>query len=102
MLLFGGVALHRPDLVALGAPLLRWLLVHLAGPGGGRVRVRLRGAASTLLEDQGTDARVWVSAPSVTELFTVSYASGEWLGSPDPGTQSSARTPTARRRSSSG
>jgi uncharacterized protein (DUF58 family) len=82
-LLFGGIALHRPDLVALAAPLLAWLLVHLGRPGSGPMRVRLRGAAGTLFEDQGTYARVRVTPPAGTDLLTVSFVPGEWLGSPD-------------------
>lgn len=85
VLVFGGVALHRPDLLALGAPLLVWLLVQLARTGGGPLRVRLRGAAATLLEEQSTFARVRASVPEGSELLTVSYVPGEWLASPDPG-----------------
>jgi uncharacterized protein (DUF58 family) len=84
VLLFGGVALHRPDLIALGAPLLVWLLVQVARAGEGQLRVRLRGAAATLLEDQGTLARARIATPAGTDLLTVSYVPGEWLGSPDP------------------
>jgi uncharacterized protein (DUF58 family) len=82
-LLFGGVALHRPDLVALAAPLLTWLLVHLGRLGGGPLRVRLRGTASTLLEEQGSYARVRVTPPAGTDLLTVNFVPGDWLTSPD-------------------
>lgn len=82
-LLFGGVALHRADLVALAAPLLTWLLFHAGRLGSGRLQVRLRAAASTLLEDQGTYARVRVTPPAGTDLLTVSFVPGDWLTSPD-------------------
>lgn len=84
VLLFGGIALHRPDLVALAAPLLTWLLIHLGRAGRGELRVRLGGAAGTLLEDQGTFARVRATAPPGTDVLTVSFVPGDWLATPDP------------------
>jgi uncharacterized protein (DUF58 family) len=79
VLLFGAVALHRPDLLALAIPLVTWLAAQLVRPGGGDLRVAVRSAASTLLEDQATTARVRVTAPRATDALTISFVPGEWL-----------------------
>ncbi len=92
-LAFGSIALHRPDLIALAAPLLAWLLFHVGRAGGGSLHVRLRGAASTLLEDQSTHARVRVTAPPGADLLSVNLAPGEWLRSRDALTRVAAAEP---------
>jgi uncharacterized protein (DUF58 family) len=78
-LVFGAVALHRPDLLALAIPLLTWLAAYLVRPSGGRPSVSVRPAANTLLEDQATTARVRVTAPRTTDALTVSFVPGKWL-----------------------
>ena len=78
-LIFGAVALHRPDLLALAIPLLTWLAAYLVRPSGGRLSVSVRPAANTLLEDQATTARVRITAPRTTDALTVSFVPGKWL-----------------------
>ncbi|MGN6608733.1 MAG: DUF58 domain-containing protein, partial [Jatrophihabitans sp.] len=60
-------------------PLLTWLAAQLARRPGGDLRVSVRPASSTLLEDQATTVRVRVTAPRVTDALTVSFVPGEWL-----------------------
>ena len=78
-LLFAGVALHRPDLIALAVPLLAWVALDIWRPGHGEVQVGLRPAASALLEDQATHAVTRVAAPAGTDLLSASFVPGEWL-----------------------
>ena len=78
-LLFGAVALQRPDLLALALPLLTWLAAQLVRPAAGDLKALVRPAASTLLEDQATAVRVRVDAPPATDAVTVSFVPGEWV-----------------------
>lgn len=84
-LLLLGVALHRPDLIALAAPLLAGLAINALRPGAGRLSAVLRPAASTLFEQQGTAARVVVQTPGGTEALTVSFVPGQWLAAVERG-----------------
>jgi uncharacterized protein (DUF58 family) len=79
VLLFAGVALHRPDLIALAAPLLCWLAVQLARPGPGKLAADVRPAASTLFENQATAVVARVETPRGTDALTVSFVPGPWL-----------------------
>jgi uncharacterized protein (DUF58 family) len=85
VLLFAGVALHRPDLIALAAPLLCWLGVHLARPGAGRLAVDVRSAASTLFENQATAVVARVDTPRGTDALTASFVPGPWIATQHSG-----------------
>ncbi|HEY2299247.1 MAG TPA: DUF58 domain-containing protein [Jatrophihabitans sp.] len=82
-LLFAGVALHRPDLVALAVPPLAWVALNLWRPGPGELQVTLRPAAGALLEDQATHAVARVTPPAGTQLLTTSFVPGAWLAPVD-------------------
>src|SRR5579875_1402125 len=84
-LLLLGVALHRPDLIALAAPLLAGLAINALRPGAGRLDVSLRPAASTLFEQQGTSARAAISTPNGTDAVTASFVPGQWLAAVERG-----------------
>jgi uncharacterized protein (DUF58 family) len=84
-LLFIAVTVQRPDLIVLAAPLLGYLAVNLGRPGGGELRVRLRPAATTLLEEQSTTALARASVPDGTDLVTVTFGAGPWVAPAGPG-----------------
>jgi uncharacterized protein (DUF58 family) len=90
VLLLGGVALHRPDLIALAAPLLIWLAVQLSRPGPGALHATVRPAASTLFEGQGTTALGALEVPAGTELLTASFVPGDWISLGESGDRVSA------------
>ncbi len=83
-LLFLAVVAQRPDLVALAAPILAYLAVNLGRAGAGELRVRLRPAASTLLEEQSTTARATASVPAGTDLVSFAIGPGPWLDPAGP------------------
>lgn len=78
-LLFLAVALHRPDLAVIAAPLLVSLAVNLSRQPGNGVTARLRANPSTLLEDQGTTLRLRVTAPESADLVQTRSRAGAWL-----------------------
>jgi uncharacterized protein (DUF58 family) len=79
LLLFLAVALHRPDLVVIAAPLVISLVVNLARRPGTGVSAVLRAHASTLLEDQGTTLTLRVTAPESADLVRTTTRAGAWM-----------------------
>jgi uncharacterized protein (DUF58 family) len=87
-LLFLAVAMHRPDLVVLAAPVLTGLVVNLVASlvprRDAELSATFQSAASTLFEDQGTVLRLKVAAPAGSEVLTASVSPGRLLALTDP------------------
>ncbi|MDQ2751199.1 MAG: DUF58 domain-containing protein [Actinomycetota bacterium] len=79
LLLFLAVALHRPDLIVIAAPVTAGLVMNLARRPGSGVRALLRADAGTLLEDQVTTLTLRVSAPESVDLIQATTRAGTWM-----------------------
>ena len=79
----GGVALHRPVLVALGLPLLIWLALQIIRPGDGSCARRC-GARRSSCEDQADRHPASGSTHRATDFLTASFLAGEWLAAIGP------------------
>lgn len=78
-LLFGAVALHRPDLVVLAAPLAAGLAVNLARVPPGRLSARLRSSAAVAAERQRVDLVLRFDAADDADLVASRVRPGKWL-----------------------
>jgi uncharacterized protein (DUF58 family) len=97
LLLFLSVALHRPDLLVIAAPLLVGLVVNLGRRPGTGVAALLRAHASTLLEDQATTLTLRVSAPESVDLVRTTTRAGTWMTLTDDRPTSCDRVPAGGR-----
>lgn len=87
VLLFGAVALHRPDLVILAAPLAAGLAVNLSRVPRGRVGARLRSTATVAGERQRLDLVLRFDVPDDADLVASTLHPGRWLSTLEPPTR---------------
>jgi uncharacterized protein (DUF58 family) len=78
-LLVLAVTLHRPDYLALAAPLVAGLVFNLARRPAGTLRATLYPLATTVLEDESTALRLRAEVPAGTDLVTARVRVGALL-----------------------
>jgi uncharacterized protein (DUF58 family) len=93
-LLWLALVVHRPDLVALAAPLLAVLTVNLARPPSRGLAGSLGSVARTLFEDQRTTLELLVRVAPEADLVTAVIEAAPWMELSVTGTVSVA--PDAR------
>jgi uncharacterized protein (DUF58 family) len=79
ILLLLAVGLHRPDLVALAAPVAAGPALYLVRRPTGTVAAELTASGATVREGEPAELRLAVSVPAGTELLTVTVAAGTHL-----------------------
>jgi uncharacterized protein (DUF58 family) len=78
-LLVLAVTLHRPDYLALAAPIIAGLVINLARRPAGPLRATFYPSATTLLEDEPTTLRLRAQVAEGTELVTTRVRVGSLL-----------------------